>query len=215
MKLSTFNPTLTALQSLVAIVGVRAGTETAKQSAKVARHTAIVNATALVVALHLCNQPPKGMGNPADAGKLVSTFQHAGLKNYAEHATAIRAALATPDFKGRSIAEWDDAVEAAEILCADALSGCAPKQYTSAELKAKAEKREEKKAEREAANKANAEKDAAAAAERAISEAQKRLTGQIVADLIRVGAFDDAGLNAIMDALAAIGVAKVEDPVTV
>lgn len=190
---------MTALQTLQAGIG----------KDKVQKHVLIVGQVATIVALALCRTPPAGLGDPADHAKLYATFNDAGLKNYAQHSNAVKVALKG---RGRSCASWDAAYEEGMSIVLAAYAGCAPKEYTKAELKAREEKRATKKVE-----KAKADKEAAEAAAEAAKQAQADMrqqaydegranaviTAQAVADLIRSGGFDAEGLRAIAAALKA------------
>lgn len=186
---------MSALQTLQAGIG----------KDKVQKHVFIVGQVATIVALALCHEAPKGMGNPADHAKLYATFNDAGLTNYAQHSNAVKVALKG---RGRSCASWDAAYEEGMVIVLAAYAGCAPKEYTKAELKAREEKRATKKAEKAKADKAAAEAaaEAAKAARQAVYDegrANAVITAQAVADLIRAGNFDAEGLRAIAAALKA------------
>lgn len=174
---------------------------------KAAIHAAIVGHVGTIIALALCKAPPKGIGNPADHAKLPELFEASkGGKRYAPYCAAFPQAL-----KGRtrSIEAWEEAQErGAEIACA-AFGELAPKTYTVEQMAEREAKRAEKKAEREKEAK-KAEREAKAlqreelAAEFARGAASVQapiLTAQMVADMIRAGAFDADGLAVIRAAL--------------
>ncbi len=192
---------MTALQTLVAGLSRDKG----------ARHQFVVNQTAQIVALALCTQPPKGVGDPADHAKLASTFRAAKLERYALHCAAIKAALSGAM---RSVSEWEQAQQDAVTLVELAFGALAPKVRTKAE-KTKAEEAKAAKVEAakvEAAKAVQAAKDMHAAeladafakGEASGKAAPAMLDAQGVIDAIRAGAFTPDDVAAIHRASAPV-----------
>lgn len=196
MKTTNVSPviTMTALETL----------RGALSNDKGLRHVLIVSEVAKVVALAVCQQPPKGVGNPADHAKLVALFTDAKLTKYAEHSAGVKAAI-----KGqgqRSISSWDEALEFGTSTAMAAYDACAPLVVSKDAQAARDAKKAEGKAAREL--KAKEEEKAASdlrAAE--VSDAYAKgvragLSAQAVADAIRANQFSAADLKVIRAALA-------------
>lgn len=198
MELQQIAQAVTALQALRAIIGAD----------KVGRHDAIVVQVATIAALALADQPPKGLGNPADHAKVAQCFTEANMPRYAQACIGFTTALRVKGFRSLS---WEDA-QTEGLAMADAmLADLRPRVLSKAEAKAKeakaaarkATKVEEAKAEAAAAQAKADEAKAAelrAAYERGQSE-PRPITAENVADLIRAGAFDTQGLQVIAAAL--------------
>jgi len=209
LELTMLNQTF--LSSLVALIGARKGNPMQQQAAKVATHAAILETTALVLALHLCARPPKGKGDAGDHAKLRATFAHAGMDKHAAQCAAIKQALSL--VKGRSIADWEDAIVEGYAIASSAFDALAPKTYSASDLKARTAKREEGKAKRlaeakaaEVQAKADADKVVHAARAQAFAEGQKAapMTAQMVADAIRASGFDAEGVALIRAACESV-----------
>lgn len=192
----------TALQALSSAIG----------KDKTERHAFIVSQVSTIIALALCKAPPKGVGNPADHGKLVDVFTKAGMPRYAEHCAAFPQAL-----KGRmrSLDSWEQAQEDGAAVAVAAFAGCAPRTVSPEAQAVKDAKRAAKKVEADKAAKL-AERDAKDADKAARQEAFNEgaasvvITPTMVADLIKAGAFT---LEAVADALGYDVAEVVAEPV--
>lgn len=180
---------------------------------KHAVHGAIVTYVGTILALAMCDVPPKGHGNPADHGKLAQVFEASKVgKKYAPYCAAFPQAL-----KGRmrSLKTWGadgeegTAVHEGLAIAMQAFADLAPKTYTDEQEAERAAKREAKKAERAKEEKAAAKEERALRAAELANEFAKGvasvnapvLTAQMVADMVRAGAFDSDGLAIIRAAL--------------
>jgi flagellar biosynthesis GTPase FlhF len=210
-KAPTFSIPAQAAVSMSALQAVKGlmGTD------KVAQFDTLIAQTAIIGALALCTQPPKGYGNPADHAQLSKVFAEAKKDKLADHAKGYSTALRVRGF--RSIADWAEACEEAYALAEEVFAPCAPKVKTKAE-QAAAEARKAEKS--KAAEQAKAEEERKAAelkaaeladAFRAGQAAAPSLTAETVADCIRAGAFTAEGLALIRAALEAAPVGQREE----
>lgn len=178
---------------------------------KADRFAFVVSQSAQVVAVALAKTPPKGVGNPADWKELSATFAAVGMDNYAKHCAGIKAAIT--DAGTRSCATWAEACVMGETIVSQAFAPLSPRTLTPEQVTARLAKREQRATDKAKQDKADAKtvsdvRRAELAAEYArgladgIAQAGTVTAGN-VADMIRSGAFDTAGLIIIMDAMPA------------
>lgn len=170
---------------------------------KADRHQFIVSQCAVIVALALCGAPPRGVGNPADHARLPDVFKAAKLDNYADACASVRQTL-----KGamRSVPAWDEACSMGETIAETAFATLAPKVRTQEQQDASAAKKAAKKVETEKQAKLDAKAEKQARAEDLAHEYTRGqqsavISGAMVADAIRAGAFTAADLALIGAAL--------------
>lgn len=194
---NSFALSQTALASLRAIVGADKG----------ARHDLIVQHVGTIAALALAKEAPKGYGNPGDHTKVSKAFEDGGMQRYSDACVGLSVALKQKGF--RSIESWEEAEQEGTAMAVAMFDALKPKLLTKAQKAAKEEAKAKKAATREAEAKAaeQATKDAHAAELQAAEERGRasvqapQVTAQMVADLIKTGAFDSEGLALIADAL--------------
>lgn len=191
---------MTALETLTAAIG----------KDKHARHALIVSKVGDILALALCKAPPKGIGSPADWKALADRFTAAKLTRYADAAAGFIPALKG---KTRSVEAWEDAQATGLTLAENAFADCAPRSLSDEEQAKRTEKRAAKLAERTKTAKAleREERDmrrAELAQEyergRAAAQAVPVLTADMVADMVRAGAFGAEGAAIIRAALDSV-----------